>query len=346
MNSPLPAHGNNFDALRLVAALSVFISHAFVIYAQAEPKFFLYDDNFIGVSLGAIGASIFFAISGYLIAQSWMSSPNPIPFLRKRLLRIYPAVIANVIIVTFIITPMATTLPMHDYFTQAIMQLPDIIFNGFLFKMQNLPGLFTSNPIPHSVNIPFWTLTFEILCYFVICGCGMVYKANKTIPIITIGYIVLFYDRIFHPQFDSDFGLIHCLIFMMGACLYMYKDQIRFPHLIAALCVVVEAVVSFNHIISLPVYAVVVAYLTIYFATRVPFIGNAAKYGDFSYGLYIYAWPIQQTVAYLFHFEAANFNVYFITSFMISFAFAAFSWYGIERIALRYKYDRQRLPRT
>ena len=331
------AHLNNFDFLRIAAAILVFISHAFCIYGKDELKLLSSGFGFSGITLGTLGTSMFFAISGYLIAQSWVRTQALIPFLKKRILRLYPAIIVNFLVVTFVIAPAASILDISAYFQAAFWQIPQLMLGSFAFKMPDLPGVFLSSPIPHAVNVPLWTLVFEALCYLVICACGIISDVKKILPCLTAVYVLCFFDKIFFPKFDTDLGLIYCATFLLGACFCLYEQQVKYHHGLALLCFSSLLALMLSNTYWLPVYALTTTYLTLYAALYTRYLGNFARYGDFSYGLYIYAWPLQQTCAVLFHFEPAMFYIFTLSSFLVTFIFAALSWHSVERRALAYK---------
>src|ERR1700682_3542798 len=109
-------HRNNFDALRLIAALSVVFSHSFLIAEGSEAN-----EPFVWLSgnqciLGLVGVFVFFVISGYLVTESWCRSPMPGHFALRRGLRIYPGLAVNVALCALLIGPLVTSLPLSAYF--------------------------------------------------------------------------------------------------------------------------------------------------------------------------------------------------------------------------------------
>src|SRR3954451_4395900 len=109
---------NNFDVLRLIAALSVIFSHAFLLSENSQdhdPLMILTGGQTV---LGVVGVFVFFTISGYLVTQSFDTTPSPLVFLAKRALRIFPGLIVCIAVCAFVIGPLVTTLPLVDYFTR------------------------------------------------------------------------------------------------------------------------------------------------------------------------------------------------------------------------------------
>src|SRR5690349_17297938 len=109
---PSMKHDNTFDALRLFAALLVIFGHAFRLTGEIGPAF-------AGTGVATTGVKIFFVISGYLVAQSWMRDPHPVRFLRRRVLRVMPGLIAVVVLTALVLGPLVTRLPPAAYFADA-----------------------------------------------------------------------------------------------------------------------------------------------------------------------------------------------------------------------------------
>src|SRR5437868_14731690 len=106
------SRANNFDALRLIAALSVVFSHSFLIADGSEanePFVWLTGNQCI---LGLVGVLVFFVISGYLVTESWCRSPLPGRFLLRRTARIYPGLVGSIAICAFVIGPLVPALPL------------------------------------------------------------------------------------------------------------------------------------------------------------------------------------------------------------------------------------------
>src|SRR3954470_24156141 len=131
---------NNFDLLRLVAALSVIFSHAFLLAENSQdhdPLMMLTGQAVLGVA----GVFVFFTISGYLIAQSFEATPSPLIFLAKRALRIFPGLFACLAICVFAIGPLTTSLPLGEYFAHPKVWL-FLLHNAVLDVDYNrLPGV-------------------------------------------------------------------------------------------------------------------------------------------------------------------------------------------------------------
>ena len=108
----LPTRQNNFDALRLAAAISVIFSHSFLITEGTQNREWLIQLTGNQCILGLTGVFIFFAISGFLVTQSFEQTPNPLHYLAKRGLRIFPGLFVAAMVSAFVLGPLVTTLPL------------------------------------------------------------------------------------------------------------------------------------------------------------------------------------------------------------------------------------------
>ena len=156
---------NNFDALRLLAALTVVVAHAWPL-TGVSPSPMLG-----GIKVFHLAVFVFFAISGYLITTSWQRAPRVRRFLAARVLRIFPALILVVVLTVLVIGPVATTLPLGEYFTSP--QTWGYLVTVTLAAAYQLPGVFDQNPLD-VVNGSLWTLGPEFACYLLVLTIGLV----------------------------------------------------------------------------------------------------------------------------------------------------------------------------
>src|SRR5579862_305980 len=151
MAAPEPAAAtrhNNFDALRLIAALSVIFSHSFLIAQGTGANEWLNLLTGNQCMLGLAGVFVFFAISGFLVTQSFEQTQGPLRYLLKRCLRILPGFIAVLLLTAFVLGPIVTTLPLSDYFSRFEPYryvLSNLVFS---LKAHELPGvMFVDNTV-------------------------------------------------------------------------------------------------------------------------------------------------------------------------------------------------------
>ncbi|ELW9531216.1 acyltransferase [Burkholderia cenocepacia] len=169
-------HKNNFDFLRLLAAFAVLYSHQHALVGLPEPTLGLPD------SLGAFGVSIFFSISGYLIAQSWERDPNLLRFATKRVLRIWPALLVVTVLAAFVLGPIVSDLPVATYFQDPLVW--KYLDNLRLRMTFQLPGVFTTNPFPNSVNGSTWTIPVEVRWYVYLSIAGALGLLRKRLVVL------------------------------------------------------------------------------------------------------------------------------------------------------------------
>ncbi len=318
---------NNFDFLRFFAACLVFIGHAFILYGNPPVGLFPY-------SLEQSGVFIFFTISGFLITASWKHNPSLTTFFRNRALRIFPGLFFPVLAGAYILGPLVTSLPVADYFLHP--QTHSYLLNLLLITIRPLPGVFTGNPHPNDVNGALWTLPFEFLMY---CAVAIAGSRGRFLTLLAStclwgsGLILFFYLLAYFQHFPSlvPIAIFHMLGFILGALMQRYSKHIplRPAYALAAFFIAVLGCYKNQPLL----YLLTVPYLTIFcaFSKAIP-LQNWGKYGDFSYGMYIYAVLVQQTLVHLF--QHMHFMLYLLEGFVITLCFAFLSWHLVEKRAL------------
>ncbi|WP_340387741.1 acyltransferase [Paenibacillus sp. FSL E2-0151] len=339
----LMGRNNYFDLIRVVAAILVIFSHAYPLSGDGsgEPLSRFSNGQ---INFGNLAVFIFFVISGLLITQSYLHSNNLIVFLKSRLLRIFPGLMGVLLFSVFIIGPIVTELPLADYFTSG--GIVEYLKAVFLFPMQwNLPGVFESNVYKGVVNGSLWTIPFEFICYLLVGLLGF-------LGILRYKYVVLLFSLIlyyFYTFGDSLlansghlFGMeIKTLIelsvyFMAGSIVYLFKDVIIIKKEMAMLSLSLLLISFFNGGFK-PVFVIAGTYLILYIAYLPKSRAHVlTQYGDFSYGLYLYAFPVQQMVTY-FYGGSTYVWLNFLISVPITYILAVISWYVIEKRALLFK---------
>ncbi len=338
---------NNFDFLRVLAALSVLYGHMFVL--MGEPVPFL-----LGTSLHGLGIDIFFCVSGYLITLSWQADPSPARFARRRALRILPGLAGVLLFSVFVLGPLVTTLPLRTYFTSG--ETWRYLGNIVLFPRihHTLPGVFADNPFPGAVNGSLWSLPVEVLMYVMSAGIGLAVLAAarlgltrvlaRPLPWHLLGGAVLWgfliaveaSGRTSLFVAGSDLTVIAGLglYYLSGAVLALAPTRLPLRTDIAVLIVGALVVMPATALPFGP-RAFLFAYAVLAFAQGTSFAGFARR-GDFSYGLYLYAFPMQQVVAAHFH-GVLGVHVAALLSLAGALALAVLSWHLIEAPALRLK---------
>jgi peptidoglycan/LPS O-acetylase OafA/YrhL len=330
---------NNFDTLRLIAATAVIFSHAFLLATgrqDGEPLMILTGGQTI---LGVVGVFVFFVISGYLVTQSWERAPSLPRFAVKRALRIYPGLAACILVLTFALGPAISSLPLGDYFSSD--GTYDFLIANLLLHVDHnsLPGVwFTGGDLGHILDGPLWSLPVEVAMYVMVAvlGVARLLRVPVLLGLLALGLWAIHVDTSQWREWDFTGSVLWLLaFFVVGMLLQQLPPERALDGRIAllALAGLIASVPLHAFILLFPLFG---GYLVIYLALNpsLPVL-PAARFGDLSYGLYIYGWPVQQTVLYLR--PAASWWELFLVAYPASAVVAFLSWHLVEKRALRLK---------
>ena len=323
-----PDRLNNFDALRLSAAFLVLISHQFALSGFPEP-------TVASISLGTLGVQIFFSISGFLVSQSWRQDPHFWRFLAKRFLRIWPGMAVFTLLAAFLLGPIVTTLNLRDY-------VADPNFSGFFNTLKllsvrgDLPGVFETNILPRAVNGSLWTIPLEVRCYFLLLLLGIVGLAKRPY-IMALGTVLLgiYYFR-FAPD-PTDYQFHYALYFFAGLCFDLFRK--KWEERIVPPLTVICLLAGLLYLMDAPRVAalLLIATFSIIFGSRsTPIVNKFGRFGDFSYGVYIYAFAVQQTFMW-YGGKSYPFMLGLLITSVTTVLCAYLSWHFVENPALGLK---------
>lgn len=342
---------NNFDFMRLVAATLVVYSHSFPLlgYYGQEP-FARAAGHFTG---GALGVAIFFVMSGYLVTASQQNSASVFQFLWKRALRIFPALAVVVLLSILVLGPLLTTVPLAEYFRHPFTR--EYLWNIALWIHFPLPGVFADLPHKGSINGSLWTLPIEASMYVAVALLGLAgLLQRKWIPFVLLALVAAHVFLALNPSLQKTAlwrigPLKDCIkfgiYFFAGSAFYLFDRFVPWRAWIAAL-LLAAWIASFHTPAGIYFMFLAVPYCTLYIARgNVQPLANFGRYGDFSYGLYIYAFPVQQTLVYLIGKDNLSPMQLFLAAQAIALACAFLSWHLIEKPALQLK-SRLPLPRA
>ena len=324
---------NSFDFLRLIAASAVLYSHQCVLLGLPQPQVF-------GIkTLGFFGVVIFFILSGWLISQSWMRDPNAKRFLIKRCLRIFPALFAVIMLTVFLLGPAYSMLSISEYFST--LATWKYFLNGILWIHHTLPGVFHSNPMPDAVNGSLWTLPVEFLLYLSVVVMGIFgFLKSKFFPLLlVIATSILPY---FALRIGSENVMTACecaFVFWWGVGLGIDQNDTRKEKfLIRGVLLLGLLLVGLCHQSMAFSAFVGFAALLIMIASRTN-LGNrlTGSIGDLSYGVYIFAFPVQQMLIASPGNSALLFSQFLILSYIITYFLSFLSWHLIEKKFIKYK---------
>ena len=326
---------DNLIAVRFIAAWMVLYGHSFVFLGLPEPKFLSW------LPLGPLGVFIFFTISGYLISESWERDPNLSRFFVRRLFRILPALTVCILITVFCFGPLMTTLPLKDYFTNHYTF--GYLQNIALHIVYYLPGVFEHSRIANAVNGSLWSLPVEFLMYIIVAIIGVL-NGNRfvilTLAIASAATCVLWAqvtkEMLVVYNFDLRQVFICGTYFWVGACFqkFQLKRYLNLSTGMLALFLMLclepwTQLLAWSSWLLLPVVV-----LTFGFGYS-PLLVWLTRSNDYSYGMYVYAFPIQQSVAYLL--PEISLGVYLIICTFVTLIFAMLSWHFVEKQALKLK---------
>ena len=327
---------SGFDYLRVILATAVVFWHAFTIIHERT-----FNDSVLATPWRGLVMFIlpmFFALSGFLVAGSLFR--NSISgFVGLRVIRIYPALAVEVLLSAFILGPLLTSFPLSHYFGAKI-------FSRYLLNMlgwihYSLPGVFLTNPTPNVVNGQLWTVPWELWCYLSLTVLALlrITKSRVLFLAVTVAATVVVYGiqlYLHHGQWDHTGGMAGetlPLSFLYAVAVYLYRDKLPWNGwlFVASLVVMglVFEVVPAGDYLAGPA----AAYATIYLGLLNPKKIWILRGADYSYGLYIYHFAIQQALIFLLP-GGRQWYIIFPLSFVLTAAFAAFSWHLVEKPAL------------
>lgn len=332
---------NNFRVIRLFAASAVILSHGYIVNGgypaiARDPL-----ERLTSVDSGEFAVDIFFVTSGFLVARSLLQRRRVLDYVISRALRITPALTIAVLIAAFVIGPVTTELPLATYFRSKIVYTYALIdalsISPFHFRYE-LPGVFMHQPVPGVVNAPLWTLPWEIWMYaallllFVARGLGKAFVAVLGLllavyTLVALGVVDLGTNGALAARFAA--------FFFGGVAMDRYAGRIMISPAILAAVTAIFVAVNFvtRSAVLLPEW---LAYAVLYVAYAPGLVIRQWSAGpDFSYGMYIYAYMIQQLLVWWIGPHAPLLNTGL--TLVLTVPVAAASWYGIEAPALSLK---------
>lgn len=300
------AHGrdNNFHLVRMLAALLVLVSHSWPLTGTPSDPF----ERFVGFSLGHLGVDVFFVVSGFLVTGSLFARESIGAFVAARARRILPALAVAAFGVALVLGPLVTSWPLDRYLTA---------WDTWRYALQNsitwpfgvcwtLPGVFADNPAGPAVNGALWSLPWELTMYAMLVALGLLLRGVR-LSRTTVGGIVtaIAAGATLGHATNEQYGLAHrfeivqglrltALFFTAGALkVHEARVPLRGDLALAALGILVLTLLGPAGLRAL--YPLTLAYLVLWFALVPGGVLRAyRRVGDYSYGLYLWQFPIQQ----------------------------------------------------
>ena len=316
--------------------MSVLYAHSFPL-SMGPGRYHEPLGGLTGYDLGSVGVFIFFAISGFLVTRSYQERGSLLSFLEARFLRIVPALVVLALFCILVIGPLYTSLPLPKFFLDS-QTLRFLYSHITVTRIEiELPGVFYGNVYPKAINGSLWTLPYELSMYKWVAFLGVISIIRRRL-VFNILYSLMCLIWFFVPP-SLLMPNIHMRIlsfaFFSGAFLYINRQSMPLNGFIVLGLLTVALLFHKTRYDQLITEAFL-AYGAIWFA-YVPrgFIRRYNSFGDYSYGLYIYAFPVQQSLAATV--AGIRPASMILTASALTLLIAILSWYMIEKPALRLK---------
>ncbi|MEZ5975052.1 MAG: acyltransferase [Planctomycetota bacterium] len=336
---------NNFNLLRFLAAGLVLFAHSYPLTGtEPEPRLG-------GFGLGYVAVDIFFVTSGLLVTRSLLHRANVVAFAWARFVRIVPALFVAVLLCAYGFGLAFTELPAGEYLRRS--EVGTFVFKNTALLAgrirYELPGVFEQNPYKGAVNGSLWTLPWEVRMYLLLAGIGV---AGLFLPrrrrafalaamILGVAAAGAIANLLQHTVGISEQKfLVHGIrllhVFFLGGAAYVLRRFVPLQHVAFAVAMVaLFALQGWKpgfHVL----YPYLLAYGVLYLA-YIPggFLRGFNRLGDYSYGLYIYAFPVQQAIAALQ--PGVSMPVMFREASAATLLLAVLSWYLVEKPMLARK---------
>jgi peptidoglycan/LPS O-acetylase OafA/YrhL len=331
-------HGrdNNIQLLRLLAAAAVMLFHSYVFTGHiAEDPVFVATGS---TDSSVIGVSCFFVLSGFLVTRSWLTRPGLIAFAAARVLRIYPALFVAVAL-SIALAGIATEVPWRAFVASPV--TVDYAWrNALAWEVRfTLPGAFAANAYPGAVNGSLWTLPVELRLYVAVAVAGMaglLARTDRCAAALAMLVALFLWKPEWLPLAPQSASTRHlALLFGIGALAYVGRERV--PLSLAAFGIALAVFIVNPWGIARGLwFLLTLAYGTLVLAYHPGIQWNAYnRVGDYSYGLYVYAFPVQQTI--VARVTGLTPIELFVVSFTVTLGLAALSWHALERPALALK---------
>jgi peptidoglycan/LPS O-acetylase OafA/YrhL len=338
-----------FNAMRFFAASAVLLSHSFGAAENRqseEPLRYLTSK----LELGTLAVCIFFFISGFVITQSCLKSRTSGSYLLKRAARIMPGLILVTLFCALCIGPLMTSYSLSEYFRDP--KFYKFYLNCLFVLTGELPGVFEHNPSGNHINVSLWSLRHEVLCYIIIFLVVLTNRFSRVLVTgLTLGLVILAYPacasfvaerlqnvrsamslKLDIPYLFSQ-GIFVIPFFFVGSFFYYVRDRIavNLAGFVVSL-IAILVIILYGEIF--PLFPFALGYAVIYLAFRNTLISELFKENDYSYGIYIFAFPMQQTLVALFPVNMTWWQNALLAYPPVLFL-AVLSWHLVERPSLR-----------
>ena len=338
LGTQLSGAGNNFGVARLVAALVVVLGHCAPISGATEPaamSLFLHN-----AWVGNYAVESFFVLSGLLVTRSFLSGRKSVArFAVARVLRLYPALICGVVIsvvLAILCNANAAQVTLSDRHTWEY-AWKNITAWEFISEIN---GAFPGNPLAGGPNGSLWTLPIEVRMYVwvgLLGALGTLARPRIGVPLIAVTMLFIVFSAWAPPRWLlGDWQVLFAAEFMAGMVAYLLRDHLRlsFGAALALVALYAGTAALADASSAAVVFACCLPYWLLVLTCH-PAIPPLGLPGDYSYGVYVYAFPLQQTIAWLW--PGIALGAMIAVSVTLILGVAALSWHVLEAPLLRLK---------
>jgi peptidoglycan/LPS O-acetylase OafA/YrhL len=328
---------NNFLILRLVAATLVIYGHSYVLAAPCM------DCRDVASSITGsteilshrIGLFAFFVISGFLVTKSCLESSSAGSYFAKRVLRIFPGLAVCSAILAFGLGPAFTTLPLSEYLG-SYTTWSYFLTNASTYHIAaDLPGVaLRSGSFATAINGNLWTIPVEVRLYILVGVASVAaWRSKIALNLLAAAFIVMgafdLLPMITHGAWEYRLAAL----FAIGALMYVNRDCVPYSPACAVLLVLI-AILSQGTQAYFFAWSAALVYgvMVMAYGRKIPL---PRWLGDYSYGIYLYSFPIQQLVAH--YLPSAGPHKMFLIAAPLAWVAGAISWTLIEQPALQFK---------
>ncbi|HEY4297710.1 MAG TPA: acyltransferase, partial [Paraburkholderia sp.] len=332
---------NNFDLVRLLAAVAVVYGHSYLLQAPDGSTDWV--QNALGFDgFGALGVYAFFLLSGLLVTASYDRQRSAPRFVALRIARLWPAVAVGSVAAVFIIGPLFTTLPLRQYFASGMTWANLDNFSTIVLKSRwILPGVFEHNRLAFEICAPLWTLPIEMRCYLIVLVSGMLglLSSRRGVMLAVALGCAAFLLRVHLPHLQlvlrnlnpaSGYSFWPEPFFLLGMLLYGWRERIDINGL-TALGFAMVFLVFRDMAGAQPLFYLAFVYGVLWVGTT-PLLRRFVPRHDYSYGIYLYGFIVQQSIANIAP-QLSHVSALLLAAPLI-FVCAALSWHFVERPVL------------
>jgi peptidoglycan/LPS O-acetylase OafA/YrhL len=342
LSETLERGNNNFDVIRLCAALAVMVGHSYGICGGNDRELVLEFTH--RESFGSMAVYAFFLISGLLVSASYAKQSSPLRFVGLRAARIWPGAIACALFTALVVGPLFTSAPLADYFSSPttyrwLAQNMSLVGS----VGESLLGVFDKNRIGFMVNGAVTTLPIELECYAIVLiagllGLGPNSRRGTLIVVAVVSLIFAYFVK--HPPVHITLGgffakrILYSFypvpFFLLGMLLYSFRERLILHWLPALTLLGIYVAFRFTKVGEIILYPAF-AYGLLWLASIRQLRWLKPKF-DYSYGIYLYGFVIQQAVVAVN--PTLNNYVSVAVAIPITVMLAALSWHIVERPCL------------